>query len=172
MFPSSGALDFNFHLPLAAGTVLLFQPRLQNRFADGHFMKQKFRRLHLGVRMKPALHHVIVKQIENRQQRHALVVRHPLAHQDRLVGSGMSSRRPHRNQRRQPIPLKPCGEDCAGRPRNRPRAQGTKSKAKRRARHWLQSRAQSRHAVSLVVIMAEVIFAGCARFRDAPGNVE
>ena len=31
-------------------------------------MKQQFRCLHLGVGVKPALHHVIVKQIENREQ--------------------------------------------------------------------------------------------------------
>jgi hypothetical protein len=39
-----------------------------------------------GIGMEPALHHVIAKQIENGEQRHALVMRHPFANENGLAG--------------------------------------------------------------------------------------
>jgi len=49
-------------------------------------MEQEFGCLHLRIGMKPALHYVIVEQVENRKQRHSLVVRHPFADKNGLPG--------------------------------------------------------------------------------------
>jgi hypothetical protein len=59
----------------------LLEPGSHDAFAGGHFVQQQLRRLHQRVCVEPALHHVIAKQIGDGEQRHSLVMSHPLARQ-------------------------------------------------------------------------------------------
>ena len=62
--------------------LLLFQLRFQHALAHWHFMQQQLGGLNQRIGMEPPLHNMTVKQIEQRQKRHALVVRHPFANKN------------------------------------------------------------------------------------------
>jgi hypothetical protein len=49
-------------------------------------MEQQFSGLNQWVSMEPSLNDVIVQQIQNSQQRHPLVVSHPLANRNSFAG--------------------------------------------------------------------------------------
>src|SRR6266436_6282104 len=45
------------------------------------FLEQQFRGLHPGMAVKPALYRLATQEVCHREQAHALMMRHPAAHQ-------------------------------------------------------------------------------------------
>src|SRR5580704_18100056 len=51
--------------------------RLGTQMPGRFLLQQQFRGLHAGMTVEPALHHVLVQEVCNRQQAYTLVVSHP-----------------------------------------------------------------------------------------------
>ena len=66
---------------------LLCKPRFEHRVADGEFMKQQLVCFNERIGMEPLLYEILVEQIEDGEQRHALMMGHPFADEDRLAGT-------------------------------------------------------------------------------------